>query len=454
MYIPTIKRKAFPKRGPTNSNELNDFNDQTASDIIAVTNLVNTQEIEIQNTKKTILDEVRFLTRKVLQLEQEKAHDKQIQAKNGLRINFHQSMYKVDNLDFLGSNTALRPVITPQYGIAHLPINGIENKFFSTSIYNGNVITPSSLSVSVSPSFTPAGAVQAVDYSDGSLFLKEGNLKNAFNGNNVSYWVYEAAFPAQSDVTEFALELIVTIPSQNNTESNCLTIHPYPLGSVDILSIATSPDLTQSWTILQHSDAPTEDDPLNNATAKKFVFAPLDVDQVRVRLRTRNFTEEDGKKIFRLGLQELGLFLIDFEKSSAAVTFSNWTAQGDDTNISMVHRIDAPEGMAFTAIHDFRSSPDIALESDSNRHIIFRIYNGNPIGSVSQELWNSNQTFPQDQPDSVGAQITLAGTVTSLYVVTNMRYVETSGGTTSPYAANTSPYINSFSIEVSAVPIN
>lgn len=451
MYTPTTKRTAFPLRGPTSSKQFNDFTDTVVSDIVNLAKELGITENDLKENFRTVLDEVRYLNRKVAQLSQDIDYEKATASRNGLRNTVHQSMYKVDNLSFMTVNNSLRPTISPAFGLLHLPINAVEAKFFSNSIYNGDAITPGTLNVDVSGTFTVVGDSAFTNFEDGALKVVEGNPKNAFNGNNRSYWIREVQFDGSSDVTEVQCELIVTLPSQNNTLSNVLTIHPYPMGSVDVMDISTSPDLTQSWTTLQHTDAPTVSAPLNNAVQKKFIFPPQDIDQVRVRLRTRNFIEEDGKKIFRLGLQELGLFLMDFEKSSASISFSDWTAQTDAQNISSVHKIDAPSGMSFKALHDFRSVPDITLENDANRHVIFKIYNGDPL-SGGQELWTSNDTYPQNQPDSVGAQITFGGSVTSIYVVTSLRFVETSGGVSSPFPANTSPFIESFSLEVSTTP--
>jgi hypothetical protein len=451
MYIPSVKKTSFPLRGPTSSRQLNDFVDQVANDIMALSQEITVQDSNERENFKTIMDEMRYLNRKIAQLEKDREFEKEISTRNGLRTTYFQSMYKVNNLNFISNNAYLRPIVSASYGIAHLPVNAVESKFYSNSIYDGDVLTPSSLSVVTSGTFIPDGETEAVNYDLNATKVIEGNPKNAFNGNNRSYWVREVHFDASSDITEVQVELIATLPSQNNTMSNVLAINPYPLGSVDVMDISFSADLTQSWSRMQHPDAPYETSPDNNATQKKYIFTPQDIDQVRVRLRTRNFLEENGKKIFRLGLQELGLFLVDFEKSGAGNSFSQWSNQTDAENISMVHTIEAPDDCVFKAIHSFKSTPDITLEDDSNRHVVFRIYDGDPVTSAGNELWNSNQTYPQNQPDSVGAQITVGGNVNKLYVVTSMRFVDSSGGSSGPFYGNTSPYIESFALEASAV---
>jgi len=449
MITPTTVKSSFPYRGATKSAQLNDMSNQVATDIHNISAELNRQEKDIYQNMKIVIDEMSHLNKRILGLEQELSLQKSIASKNGLRITYHQSMYDNGNLKFMSNNVALRPSVNAFYGIAHLPVNAIENKFYSTSIYNGDILTPASLDVTVNGTFVEVGKTSPTNFDEGAT-VDNGNPKNAFNGNNTSYWVREVKFPSNSDVTEVQCEVIATVPSQNNTQSNVLTINPYPHGNVDVLYIGLSSDTSGVFTSIPNTNAPSFSDPLNNATQKKYIFTPRDVDQVKVILRTRNFIEENGHKVFRLGLQELGLYLVDFEKSTSGLTFSEWSGQGDDENISMVHRIDAPAGTSFTAIHHFVSDPDISLEEDLNRHIIFRIYDSDPTTSSGIELWNSNQTYPQDQPDSVGGQITLGGNVTSIYVVTSMRFVETSGGANSPFNVNTSPYIYSFSMELSA----
>ena len=154
----------------------------------------------------------------------------------------------------------------------------------------------------------------------------------------------------------------------------------------------------------------------------------------------------------RYGLQEVGLCLVDFEKTNSSTDFSSWIQQTNSENISMCHEIKAPEGFFFNAINHFSSDPDFTLEDSANRHIVYRIYDDDPTQSAGLEIWNSTNTLPQNMPSTLGSQLAIAGNITSLFVVTSMRFVETIGGSNSPYRANTPPYVNGFTIEYSASP--
>lgn len=451
MYFPTVKRIAFPERGKTSSKQFNDVFDEIITDIVNINTEVTTNLNRTEEVASISADQIRYLFRRVAQLEALEEAKKTIFGKNGLRLTHHQTMYDTSNLKFF-NNINLRMHVSPTFGLAHLPSNAIESKFFSTSIYNGDIILPSSVNPLVSNTFIDEDGTEPVNHEPNNTNLDEGIPKNAFNGSNNSYWVRTVEYPIDSDVTEVQCELIVTLPSQNNTYSNVLTIHPYPLGGVDIIDISTSPDLTNAWTKLQHPDSPSIYNPINLAREHKFIFEPQDIDQVRIRLRCRTFLEENGKKIFRYGLQELGLFLVDFEKTGSSLQVGEWINQSATDTITMVHEISAPDGFFITSVHNFIPNPDIQLESDINRHILFKMYDGDPTSGNGIEIWNSNQTFPQDQSSVIGAQITLAGNATKLYIQTSMRYVDQSGGINSPFRSNTSPYLKSFTLEYSVAP--
>jgi hypothetical protein len=447
-YQPIVKQMAFPQYGPTNSRDLNNFIDQVVKDIHGLNSTTISNEIRIEETFRILVDEILHLKQKVSQLEKINESFDKINARNGLRVSTFISMYDLRNIKYF-QNQTLRPVVDSTYGIMHLPVNAVESKFYTSSIFTTDTISPLSLTYSVSSTFTDSGAVSAVDHEEGAIEIDEGIVPNAFNGVNTKYWVRTVEFSAESDVTEVQCELIVNVPNQNNTMSNVLTIHPYPIGNVDIIDISVSSDLSGSFVSLPHPDAPTASKPLNNAREHKFVFSPMDIDQVRIRLRQKNFTNYNGRKVFRYGMQELGLFLIDFEKSTASLTYENWSAQNDADNIVAVWRLDAPAGNFFTAINHFSTEPDFTLEQAANRHFLFKIYDGDPTTGSGVEIWNSNMTLPQNQPSNIGAQISLAGNIKTLYVSASLRYVQSSGGVSSPFRVNTSPYLKGISIEYS-----
>lgn len=451
MFIPNSSRKRFPYRGATSSSELNDLTDNLVSDIHGLNNQLVSTENRLESVVKILVDENRFLKSQLASIRRSKADESLVRARNGLRVTHSQSMYDLSNVKFF-SVANLRPHIDSLYGVATLPSNAIESKFTRTSIYDGGSIVPLSLTVSTTSLFADENTSLPTEHEVDAASVDEGEPSNAFNGVNSSWWIRSVEYPLDSDVNEVQVELIVNVPSQNNIQSNVFTIHPYPVGTVDIMDISFSSDLAGSFYKIPHRDAPTIVNPLTSSTEKIFIFPPRDIDQIRIRLRQRHFIEENGKKVFRYGLQEVGLYLVDFEKTNSSTDFSSWIQQTNSENISMCHEIKAPEGFFFNAINHFSSDPDFTLEDSANRHIVYRIYDDDPTQSAGLEIWNSTNTLPQNMPSTLGSQLAIAGNITSLFVVTSMRFVETIGGSNSPYRANTPPYVNGFTIEYSASP--
>lgn len=448
MYIPNSKRIQFPYNGPTSSADLNDLSDSLTSDIGGLANALNANELDLNEFKKVSFDQIRYLLRKVSELEASNTARNYINGYNNLRLVHHQTAYDTSNLK-LFSNVQYAPRVDTTYGVITLPSNLIEPKFYANHITDGQTIVPLSLNTAVSSVFIDEGGSTPVDHEAGNIKVSSGDPTRAFNGINTSYWVRTVEFDGASDVTEVQCEIIVTVPRQNNTVSNTLVVHPYPIGGVDIVDVSYSPDLTSAFIKIPHSEVPYLLSPKNNAREMFFTFPPTDIDQIRIRLRQRNFIEEDGKKVFRYGLQEVGLYLIDYEKGTADLSGSAWTAQNDSSNIACVYKIDAPAGFFFTAINHFTSSPNFALEDASNRHLFFKIYSSDPTLGSATELWNSSKTVPQNQSTSVGSQISLSGNIRTIYVMSAMRYVRTSGGVNSPFRANSAPYLKSFTLEYS-----
>jgi len=445
--VPNTERVAFPERGPTSSKTLNDFSDQVVTDIHTISVAVNSNESKVDDSLKLFMDEMAHLKRDVQQLKREHDAKLSVDARNGLRVMYHQSMYDTSNLSFF-TNDSLTPTINTTYGIAHLPINAVEEKFFTSSLFDGNIVSAPDLVVEVTDDFADEAGDPITSHESNGSILK-GETVNAFNGNNQSYWVRTVSFPADSDVSEVQCEITITVPSQNNTRANMLSINPYPVGNVDILDVSTSSDVSSSFVQLNHTKAPSTSKPHNNSSEKRFIFPAVEVQQVKVRLRQRNFLLEEGKKIFRYGMQELSLRLVEFEKSSSSLSFSAWSSQADSDNIAMVHKIDAPMNTIFTALNHFSSDPDFSLEEAGSRHIMYRIYDSDPVAGAANELWNSNQTLPQNQSSTVGSHIAIGGHTRTIHVATSFRFIQDSGGVNSPYKTLTSPFVEGFTLEFS-----
>jgi len=168
-----------------------------------------------------------------------------------------------------------------------------------------------------------------------------------------------------------------------------------------------------------------------DAGATRIFFPTQQVGMIKVRFRQRYWRQKEGYKVFRYGLEELSLQLVDWDKSydgAAAIT----------ANHTFGYYIDAPAGYKFTLVKDLFSTPDFELETAGSRHIHFKIA-ADVEGSTV--FWDSDLNDPPRT-----TPVTITGDRTRLFVLTTMNFVSTSGGASSPFPVGTTPYLNRYAM--------
>jgi hypothetical protein len=259
-----------------------------------------------------------------------------------------------------------------------------------------------------------------VDYERGGL-VTEGRPEWAFNGFNDLYWIRKVEFPIDSRVDQVECELTVIVPQGTSSKANTIEVSPFPNGSVDVQGLSTASDLGTNFITVPGFAT------VDNFVARRYHFPATTVDQVKIRLRQRNWVEENGKKVFYYGLQELGLKLVDYDKSyTYGAPFGS--------NNSFVATISAPEGYTFTSIQRVDPNPDFYKEDPSSRHVHLRL--GTQSSLSSGLIWNSDL-------DSLPQNLNTVPSISTetIYAFFELNFVQTSGGVLSPYYVGTTPYI-------------
>ena len=308
-------------------------------------------------------------------------------------------------------------MLAAEYGEITLPPNSIENKFYSTSLISNKLVTPT-ISVKVLGSFDKNQGEGFTNYERGGKVV-EGIAEYAFNGINDLYWVRKVEFPIDSRVDQVECELTVTVPEGSSSNANLIEVVPFPNGAVDVTELATASDLGNNF-IRVSSFEPTD-----NLVARRYHFPATIVDQIKIRLRQRNWVEENGKKVFYYGLQELSLKLVDYDKS-----FTPGAVFG--TNNSFLISIPAPQGTIFKNLYNINAAPNFLAEDFSKRHVHLRLC---PSPNFTNPIWDSDSnTVPQtNSPIQVNSNV--------LYAYFQMNYVSSTGGILSPYPVGCTPWL-------------
>jgi len=230
-----------------------------------------------------------------------------------------------------------------------------------------------------------------------------GTPRNAFNGQNESFWTRTVSFPIASDVDYVTVQMDVDVPQSFAANANLLTLRPYPEGQIDILEILYSTDATEPSLSLPGFPSVG----VNGAKALRYHFAPTSITKLRVKLRQRHGNERDGFKVFTYGLQELDLALVEMDKTNDPSILNN---------NAIVWTLDAPANKSFNKITDFLSDP--AWDTGGlPTGVFFQVFTD---AGLTNKIWDSSvDPHPRVTP------VTVSGTISTLYVVIALKYQTT-----------------------------
>lgn len=421
IVVPTSVTRPLSYRGPIKSSTYNDTQEEIVSDITSLANSVNSLHNRLTQAYMTMQNENQYLRRKVDALYEQATYNEKVSAENNYLVSRFVDFSNTENISFAnGLDDTASAMLFSEFGEVTLPPNAIENKFYVISITSNKIIPPVDLDVRVKGTFDKGDGEGLINYERGGI-VNPGNPEWAFNGINDKLWVRRVEFPIDSRVDQVEVELTVTIPEGSSTKANTIELLPFPNGSVDITQLSIASDLGDNFITVDGFTA------LDNITAKRYHFPATTVDQIRIRLRQRNWVEENGKKVFYYGMQEVGLKLVDYDKS-----YTRGAPFG--TNNSFTVEINAPQGYSFYSISRVDPSPNFLLEDMSNRHIHLRLgTNSDPSVGI---FWTSDtELTPQDS----GTSLTIG--TNKIYAFVELNYVESSGGVLSPFKVGTTPYM-------------
>ena len=432
---PQTRRDPIRFRGPLSSEDHNSFQDSVVKDITDLAAALNANAQQLLDAQQNIALENSYLKRRIESLEQ---------SLDYREFSFGKQSIKVDKyVDFHDTSTIMFPTTVSerklatfkgQFGEIFLPQKTVENKFYNLSLRTNEIVQPDGLSVVVTGKFDKLDGKGLIDYERGGL-VKEGNPLNAFNGLNESRWLRTVTFPIESDVDEVEVQLTAVVPASISSTANLVEIVPSPEGSVDIVSVATSPNLTNSFVSLDGFEE------VKNAVAKRWHFPPRSVEQVRVVLRSRNWREINGKKVFTIGLQEFGMKLIEYQKEYLSSDLFG-------ENATAVIKIDAPNSHVFTRLYRLDPTPNFFNEDVDKRHVRLRLSRTPDLTTVFFD--SSLNELPQ-LSTSNGIAV---GASESIYAIYTLKFVESSGGINSPYLVGTTPYLNGLGMLAALQPTN
>jgi hypothetical protein len=431
------KRDPARFRGPFSSEEYNTFQDNVVMDLTDLGVAANTNAQNLKANLQWTQSENLFLKRRIESLEASRDYREHTFGKASVNIDKYIDFHDTSHFIFPTSLPSDKAApFKGQFGEVSLPTVAVENKFYNFSLRTTEIILPDDLTTSVTSQFDKLDGQGLQDFEFGGK-VTEGIVERAFNGLNEQAWVRTVEFPLESDVDQVEVQLTAVVPAGVSSSANLIELVPFPEGSVDVTEISTAANLGVTFTQI---DGFSE---VNNLTARRYHFPPRSVEQVRIKLRSRNWRELNGKKVFLYGLQELGLKLVDYRKE-----FIETDAFAENPTVMV--KFQAPTSHVFDSLLRIDPQPNFFLEDENvdARHVRLRM-------STTQDFSGTFWDSATDEPPQLGSFTGIAmGQVAEVYAIYTLKFVSSSGGLGSPYLVGTTSYLNGLGIVFTANPTN
>lgn len=388
------ENKTIQKNGPVNSSEFNLRAEQNYQDLVALYNRSGVLDQKLKEAFERVLKDQLFISRAITDLED------RIKA---LEFN-ESSLYKklsiysysqIDIASFVSTSFSVSSTdalsFDHNYNIITLPkVDGSSYsklKFFNSSL--GQVI-PDFVEFKIQNDFISVDTANAlVDTTPISYSILDKSDK---------FWKRNVVVDSPS-ATGAQMYVYMSVPNaySGSDTSNYLSLNPYPLFGVDILSIEytskDNPTLSESdgWTPLNFNRlydgeadaigrvppggwATAGSDTILNSGPVGFYFPPTKVTGIRINMRQRNYFVENGKYIYTYGLSDIDIKSTRFLSSGR--TLIKYTAPEGELIYSVEEVIpkiyNVPEELISTAF-----SYRVISYSDGV------YFEGNPNGSSS-----------------------------------------------------------------------
>lgn len=324
MSLRTVPLENVEFRGPSSSEQYNEFQKAVFLDLTNLFELSGKTKMEILDIIDTLYNENLALQLLIKRLE---SQIDLLQSNTVLpnEIVHGAFFYTNENLP-----DTIQPITGPSvnndlthwqrnYGELTLPINNHQSKVNITDPISGQIFVPKELEASFE--LTPTGDLITID---------KGDIFRAFNGIPGQYWKYQAYSPSGSvESVEGTITIKLPLNISSNTFVNTLTIDPFPEFTMDILSIdyvTPNHEVFSLQELLTNSTLQVASylNHLNpqvaffNIGKTVYRFKREEIIELRIKVKQSTFSKKPNQagNYFTLGAQNLGVEYLTYAPTS------------------------------------------------------------------------------------------------------------------------------------------
>lgn len=309
--LPSIQKREFKYRAPMSSSDLNDMQRETFHDILDLFNKANqlqkvVYEMNLANNIESVCYSKRLESAITNLNKLTEMYNNLTSTEDDFRT---VSRYAFEANTMEDGYDAVVDQNTNDI-VAHIMSSTSKTRLHD-STYD-EVLVPPSLQAYIGPdTFQVGGNIYSIEDSD---------INNAFDGNDGSVWFRKVI--TSPDVEYVENEVIIGLPEDIITTRlmNQIIIKTFPVGFVDILDVQyksngawqTIPGFTSHHGCAEYEANDIFGNPyryysINNSSNVKFNFQALQTNQLKIKLRQRNYDydAENNRRIWYFGLRDV-----------------------------------------------------------------------------------------------------------------------------------------------------
>lgn len=318
MKMPSSSTGKAKFRGPTSSKEYNREEFEKYSDLIELYRIAHENNSKLIDKNRVLLESNIALQRSIKTLENRlialERHMESVSENSTWYTGTYSRMAFIEDMQVTFpsstdeiSNTQPRCELIKEYRYATIPLVHHLSKTHMTAL-DGSFVLPSDLKVKVSRTSTSGN-------------VTESDVLNAFDGKDESYWVREVSYPLGSSITkeDAIVEIELPLKMVNDLNINTIQVNPYPENGVKVANVEVF--YNNGWQQIVGFKQ-KELSVINNediSPRRKWCFPNIQIEKVRITLEQSHFNERSGKKVFAIGLQEVGIYLSTFDSKGGIV---------------------------------------------------------------------------------------------------------------------------------------
>lgn len=309
--LPSIQEREFKYRTQMNSKELNSMQMEAFNDILDLFNKANqlqktVYEMNLANNIESICYAKRLEAAITNMNKLTEMYNNLTNTKSEFRT-ITRYAFEANTMDN-GYNAVVDQNTNDI--VAHIVSSTSKTRLYD-STYDETLVPPS-LQAYIGPDdFQVGGNIYSIEDSD---------INNAFDGNSSTVWFRKVI--TSTDVEFIENEIVIGLPEDIITTRlmNQIIIKTFPIGFVDIMDIKYKSN--GSWQTIpgfkeHHGCAEYETNDIfgnsysyhsiNNASNVKFNFQNLQTNQIKIKLRQRNYEydAENNRRIWYFGLRDV-----------------------------------------------------------------------------------------------------------------------------------------------------